>query len=75
MSCHVLYPPPWTRRPGGASRSGSHGDVAWLFASGEVVVTDHGADTRVPYRLTGVLERRNGAWKWRQFHGSEPATH
>ena len=60
----------WTQ-----TRSGSHGDVAWLFASGEVVVTDHGADTRVPYRLTGVLERRNGAWKWRPFHGSEPARH
>ena len=60
----------WTQ-----TRSGSHGDVAWLFASGDVVVTDHGTDTRVPYRLTGVLERRNGAWKWRQFHGSEPAVH
>lgn len=58
----------WTQ-----TRSSSRGDVAWLFATGNVVITDKGTSTRVPYRLTGVLERRNGAWKWRQFHGSEPA--
>lgn len=58
----------WTQ-----TRSSSSGDVAWLFATGSVVVTDKGTSTRVPYRLTGVLERRNGTWKWRQFHGSEPA--
>ena len=55
------------------TRSGSKGDVAWLFASGDAIVTDQGKETRLPYRLTGVLERQSGAWKWRQFHGSEPA--
>lgn len=58
----------WTQ-----TRSSSKGDIAWLFATGDVVVTDRGKETRVPYRVTGVLERKNGVWKWRQFHGSEPA--
>jgi hypothetical protein len=57
------------------TRSGSKDDVAWLFASGDAVIMDSGKETRLPYRLTGVLERRNGRWKWRQFHGSEPARH
>ena len=57
------------------TRSGSTGDVAWLFASGDAVIMDSGKETRLPYRLTGVLERRSGRWKWRQFHGSEPAMH
>ncbi len=48
------------------------GDVAWLFAQGEVVLSGERAEQRVPYRMTGVLERRSDMWRWRHFHGSEP---
>jgi len=58
----------WTQ-----TRSSAKGDIAWLFAAGDVIISDQGKETRVPYRLTGVLERKNSTWKWRQFHGSEPA--
>jgi uncharacterized protein YcbX len=48
------------------------GDVAWLFAQGEAVLSGEGTEQRVPYRMTGVLERRGETWCWRHFHGSEP---
>jgi len=48
------------------------GDVAWLFAQGEAVLSGEGPEQRVPYRMTGVLERRGDTWRWRHFHGSEP---
>ena len=48
------------------------GDVAWLFAQGEAVLSGEGTEQRVPYRMTGVLERRGDTWRWRHFHGSEP---
>jgi ketosteroid isomerase-like protein len=48
------------------------GDVAWLFAQGEAVLRGEGGEQRVPYRMTGVLERRRDTWRWRHFHGSEP---
>jgi hypothetical protein len=48
------------------------GDVAWLFAQGEAVLSGEGTEQRVPYRMTGVLERRGHTWRWRHFHGSEP---
>lgn len=46
------------------------GDVAWLSLDGAVVLG--GAAAR-PYRITGVLERRQGRWLWSLFHGSEPS--
>jgi hypothetical protein len=48
------------------------GDVAWLFAQGEAVLSGEDTEQRVPYRMTGVLERRSDMWRWRHFHGSEP---
>ena len=48
------------------------GDIAWIFADGELVLRDVSREQRGPYRLTVVLERRDGAWLWRHFHGSEP---
>jgi ketosteroid isomerase-like protein len=50
----------------------SVGDVAWLYAEGHVVISDGASEQRSPYRLTGVLERTAGTWRWRLFHGSEP---
>jgi hypothetical protein len=48
------------------------GSVAWLLAEG--VETAAGADhvVRHPYRMTMVLERREGHWLLRQVHGSSP---
>ncbi|HTJ58293.1 MAG TPA: nuclear transport factor 2 family protein [Devosiaceae bacterium] len=47
-------------------------DGAWLFAEGLVVLASSGVENRLPYRLSGALVERNGAWKWQLFHGSEP---
>jgi uncharacterized protein (TIGR02246 family) len=50
-----------------------HGHVAFLHAEGEVVVSGgEGGEERRPYRLTGVLQLRDGLWRWRLYHGSEP---
>jgi ketosteroid isomerase-like protein len=27
-----------------------------------------------PYRVTGVLVHRDGAWRWKVYHGSEPGS-
>jgi ketosteroid isomerase-like protein len=49
------------------------GDVAWVNADGEVSVASAGAAPRTtPYRLTAVLVRRQGKWRWHTFNGSEP---
>jgi ketosteroid isomerase-like protein len=50
------------------------GTLAMLHAEGEAVFKDEAGERRVPYRLTGVLEPDGGRWKWRLFHGSQPAT-
>jgi ketosteroid isomerase-like protein len=47
----------------------SAGDVAWLWLEGALCLD--GRSER-PYRITGVLERRQGRWLWSLFHGSEP---
>lgn len=31
------------------------------------------ATERLPYRISGVLEREGARWRWRLCHGSEPA--
>lgn len=48
----------------------ARGDVAWLWLEGALVLD--GRSDR-PYRITGVLERRQGRWLWTLFHGSEPS--
>lgn len=44
------------------------GDVAWVNARGTLYV--NGEPT--PYRVTAVLIRRDGAWRWHTHSGSEP---
>lgn len=52
----------------------SHADnLAWFFADGWVVCSTATEVRRMPYRVTGVLERYGDRWLWRQYHGSEPA--
>lgn len=50
----------------------SAGPVAWLFADGVLVVHAADGEQKSPYRLTGVLQKEKGRWRWRQFHGSQP---
>src|SRR3954467_12552781 len=45
------------------------GDVAWLWLEGALALD--GRSDRA-YRISGVLERRQGRWLWSLFHGSEP---
>ena len=48
-------------------------DVAWVFADAPwQTVQPDGAVSERPYRVTGVLVRSEGGWRWRQYHGSEP---
>ena len=49
------------------------GDVALLTGLGTATYETPFRMSRTRYRLTGVLERRNGKWLWRLHHGSEPA--
>src|SRR3954469_13342327 len=48
----------------------SASDVAWLWLEGALVLD--GRSERA-YRISGVLERRQGRWLWSLFHGSEPS--
>jgi uncharacterized protein (TIGR02246 family) len=46
------------------------GDVAWLWLEGALSLDGRSARA---YRISGVLERRQGRWLWSLFHGSEPS--
>ncbi len=50
-------------------RASIRGDVAWFTSAATVRI---GGTAVSPYRLTGVLERRDGRWLWALFNGSEP---
>jgi len=43
--------------------------VAWFTAEAQVAFGDR---TITPYRVTGILEKREGRWFWAFFSGSEP---
>ena len=51
-------------------RISAAGNVAWFTGGGTYRLSD-GTD-ELPYRLTGVLEKRAGRWLWQLFSGSEP---
>ncbi len=51
-------------------RVSAMGNVAWLTGEGTYRVSTGGEE--LPYRLTAVLERRQGVWLWQLFSGSEP---
>ena len=48
------------------------GSVAWLLAEGTEIAASEDHVVRHPYRMTAVLERREGRWLLRQVHGSSP---
>jgi ketosteroid isomerase-like protein len=49
------------------------GDVAWILGVGNAMLGQDGAERAFPYRLSGVLLCRDGVWRWKLFHGSEPS--
>ena len=69
-----------------AHAEGGTFDIEWASASHEVIgdmavmqafgtVRAGGSMARFDgtrYRMTGTLRRRNGAWRWVAYHGSEP---
>jgi ketosteroid isomerase-like protein len=44
------------------------GDVCWINARGSLYVNGEAT----PYRVTAVLVRRDGVWRWHTHSGSEP---
>lgn len=68
MSHPVTYSWDWREK-----KVSSAGDIAWIFAQGDIVLRDTEGEMRMPYRMTAVLERQSGKWLIHQFHGSEPA--
>ena len=51
----------------------SNGKTAWVFMDGKMIVDFHKGGQKVtPYRFTGILVKKKGAWKWRLFDGSVP---
>ena len=51
------------------------GDVAWVNAGGSLLVDYPDREpVTMHYRITAVLVRRDGAWRWHTFNGSEPHT-
>ena len=50
----------------------AEGDIGWLYADGAAELSGTGRPRKLRYRLTAVVGRRDGVWRWRLFHGSEP---
>jgi hypothetical protein len=50
-----------------------HGDIAWVFADGEIVIAYPDRTERKPYRMFCIFQEVDGRWYWRVFNGSEPA--
>src|SRR5262249_32177788 len=51
-------------------RASTNGDTSWF--SGVVEAKMSTSERRGPYRMTGVLVRRQGKWLWQLYHGGEP---
>jgi ketosteroid isomerase-like protein len=50
-----------------------NGNTAWVFVDGKMIVDFHKGGQKVtPYRFTGIMVKKKGAWKWRLFDGSVP---
>ena len=50
-------------------RMSIRGNVAWFTAEAQVAFGDQ---VLAPYRVTGILEQREGRWLLALFNGSEP---
>lgn len=49
------------------------GNIAWLFAEGDLLADNGKQVDRFPYRLTAIFRMEEGNWRWRLFSGAEPA--
>jgi len=49
-----------------------YGDIAVVVSFGTSHLRSPRGDRTGPYRLTGILVRDGGTWRWRVHHGSEP---
>lgn len=47
-------------------------DELGFSAQGAIVGTRDGVEQRLPFRVSVVAEKQDGAWKFRHFHGSVP---
>jgi len=47
-------------------------NVAWIVAEGRIEMIHPDRVEHLPYRMTGVLQKIGGQWRWRLFSGSEP---
>jgi ketosteroid isomerase-like protein len=48
-------------------------NTAWVFVDGFMVHTrTNGKVSKVPYRITAVMVKRDNEWKWKVFSGSIP---
>jgi ketosteroid isomerase-like protein len=48
------------------------GNVAWLFADGDVILRGSDGEQRSPYRLTCIFARHGDRWLIVHFHGARP---
>jgi uncharacterized protein (TIGR02246 family) len=49
-------------------------EIAWLAAEGVVVLKKKGlGETRNPYSLSAVFEKKDSRWLWRLYHGARPS--
>ena len=52
-----------------------YGEFGYLFAEADGLArTDGGELTPFPYRISGLMQRVGGRWRWRQCHGCEPSS-
>lgn len=48
------------------------GPVAWVVADAFLNVRTGAGELSLPYRMTGIFEKRGDRWLWTHYHGSEP---
>ena len=60
----------WAWEPPVAARQG---DVVWFVCPATLQPRGDGAPGDRPYRLSGVLRRTAGQWRFALFNGAEPA--
>jgi uncharacterized protein (TIGR02246 family) len=49
------------------------GNIAWVFTDGKMVHSrPNGKTTKLPYRITAVMIKKDAEWKWKMFSGSIP---
>ena len=50
-----------------------HGDLIWVCAESQLLLSYADRTVRLPYRLTAIFQQLDQGLRWRLFSGSEPA--